>query len=340
MNDEDSKAPAESDAAEPENSQPDPSAVARGRVESRRWWIKLIAQPLLLLAAGAALIVSLGVLQKFGWFTVGGGAGGDPAASSSSDTRMYICPMLCTPPQIGPGRCPVCEMELVPATSGGGPTDPLSVQIDPAARRVANIRTVAVKSAALTRTIRAVGELNYDEGSLRTISAYVDGRLDRLYADYTGVVVEKGDNLALVYSPRLYSGQVELLLAKKARDESQSSSLQRVVQSNQDMYESTKQRLIELGMTRQQIEQLERAGEANSRMHCGADQRHRNQEVRHRRPVRSGRPGNLRSGGPVHRLAHVGIVSRRRRGHPLRTESGSGSTVATGPKVYWSRRLR
>ena len=107
-------------------------------------------------------------------------------------------------------------MELVLAASGNGKSDSRSVQIDPASRRVANIRTVAVKSMEFTRTLRAVGELHYDEGSLKTISAYVDGRIDRLYADYTGVLVEKGDQLALVYSPRLYSAQVELLLAKKA----------------------------------------------------------------------------------------------------------------------------
>jgi len=238
------------------------------RQESRRWWVKLVVQPLLLLAAGAALIVGLGVAQKAGWISAGGGGGGEQAAVA--DTRTYICPMLCVPPQIGPGRCPTCEMELVPATSGSGPSDSKSIHVDPAARRVANIHTVAVKSAPLVRTLRAIGELNYDEGSLKTISAYVDGRLDHLYADYTGVVVAKGDHLALVYSPRLYSGQVELLLAKKARDASQSSSLQRVIHSNRDMYESTKQRLIELGMTEEQIDLLEIAGEANSRMHLCA----------------------------------------------------------------------
>jgi len=236
--------------------------------ESRRWWIKLLVQPLLLLSAGAVLIFSLGVAQKAGWISAGGGGGSEQAAAG--DTRTHICPMLCTPPQIGPGRCPVCEMELVPAASGGGNSDSKSVNVDPAARRVANIHTVAVKSVPLVRTIRAIGELNYDEGSLKTIAAYVDGRLDRLYADFTGVVVQQGDHLALVYSPRLYSGQVELLLAKKARDASQSSSLQRVIHSNRDMYESTKQRLIELGMTAEQIEQLELAGEANSRLHLCA----------------------------------------------------------------------
>ncbi len=247
------------------NTQPVASHSTVGDQESRRWWIKLALQPLLLLVAGAALIVGLGLAQKVGW--VSSGSGSKEAASDRGDTRTYICPMLCTPPQIGPGRCPVCEMELVPAVSGGGNSDSRSVQIDPASRRVANIRTVAVRSVPLARTIQAIGNIHYDEGSFKTISAYVDGRLDRLYANYTGVVVEQGDPLALVYSPRLYSGQVELLLARKARDANPAPSLQRVVRSNRDMVESTRQRLIELGMTQEQIEQLELAGEASSRMH-------------------------------------------------------------------------
>jgi len=251
-----------------EASQRRPTSQAIDRQESRRWWIKLVVQPLLLLATGAFLIVGLGVAQKMGWVSSGGGGGGDQAAAA--DTRSYICPMICVPPQIGPGRCPVCEMELVVAAAGGGTSDSRSVNIDPAARRVANIHTAAVKSISYSRTVQTIGELHYDEGSLKTISAYVDGRLDRLYADFTGVFVKQGDHLALVYSPRLYSGQVELLLAKKARDASQTSSLQRVVQSNRDMYESTKQRLIELGMTEKQIGHLERAGKANSRIHLCA----------------------------------------------------------------------
>ena len=178
--------------------------------------------------------------------------------------------MMCTPPQAEPGRCPVCAMELVPAISNGGASDSRSIQIDPAARRVANIRTVAVSSTSMTRTIRAIGELNYDEGTLKTISAYVDGRLDRLYADFTGVVVKKGDQLALVYSPRLYSGQVELLLAKKSRDNSRASTLARVVQSNGELYASARERLILLGMTEMQIAHLEASGEADSRMHLCA----------------------------------------------------------------------
>ncbi len=267
MNEKNKKPATSSEHSDGENS---PLAATVRRRESRRWWIKLALQPLLLLAGGALLIIVLGLVQKLGWISAESGSGGhDHTASAESENTRYICPMMCTPPLSEPGRCPVCAMELMPLTSGGA-NDPRSVQIDPAARRVANIRTAAVKSVALSRTLRAVGELAYDEGSLKTISAYVDGRLERLYADFTGVAVTQGDQLALVYSPRLYSGQVELLLAKKALDASQTTSLPRVLESNRDMYKSTKQRLLELGMTHEQIQQLELSGEANSRMHLHA----------------------------------------------------------------------
>jgi len=242
--------------------------AADARHDRRRWWMNLFVQPLLLLAAGAALLAGLGVAQRLGWVSAGGGTA--HATSSASEGTRYICPMMCTPPQAEPGRCPVCAMELVPAAAAGGPADSQSVEINPVARRLANIRTATVKSIPLKRTIRAVGELNYDEGSLKTIAAYVDGRLDRLYADYTGVVVKKGDHLALLYSPRLYSAQVELLLAKKSLDQSQSATLQRVVDSNQSLYQGARQRLLELGMTEEQIEQLEQSREANSRLHLCA----------------------------------------------------------------------
>lgn len=240
------------------------------RRETQRWWIKLFLQPLLLLACGAALLTGLGVAQRMGWLSGGGSSSGSAHSHAAHANTKYICPMMCTPPQSEPGRCPVCAMELVPATSGGGSSDTHSIHLDPAARRVANIQTVSVQSVPMSRTIRSVGQLGYDEGTLKMISAYVDGRIERLYADYTGVVVKKGDHLALVYSPRLYSAQAELLLARKAHDQSRTESVGRVPESNRKMYDSARQRIIELGMTDEQVNQLEQAGEANSRMHLCA----------------------------------------------------------------------
>jgi Cu(I)/Ag(I) efflux system membrane fusion protein len=169
---------------------------------SRRWWVSMVVPPALFLACGTALFAGLGLAQRMG-IVASSGRGGHAHASVPGESLLYICPMMCTPPQSTEGRCPVCGMELVLSTTGGGESDTRSIQIDPAARRVANIHTLAVKAISMSRDIRAVGELSYDEGKLKTISAYVDGRIERLYTDYTGVVVEKGDHLALLYSPRL-----------------------------------------------------------------------------------------------------------------------------------------
>ncbi|GAB5444697.1 MAG: hypothetical protein Fues2KO_50460 [Fuerstiella sp.] len=220
----------------------------------------------LCLAAGIAL---LGVAQRVGWISAGGShAGGSGGAVSAAVD--YICPMMCTPPQKEPGRCPVCAMELVPAAAGGAGGDERSVFVDAASRRVAHIQTASVKSRPLTHDIHTVGRLTYDEGTLRTIAAWVPGRLERLYADYTGVVVTKNDHLALVYSPDLYSGQVELLVAKQARQNGSPDSRSRLTLLDNDLYENSRQRLMELGMTEDQIDQVEKDGKANSRMHLCA----------------------------------------------------------------------
>lgn len=280
-----------SDHARPADSGPSPETLADARLSSQelpdrptpvqsrsravqlenkhRWWLRMCLQPVLILLSITLGIAGLGWAQRMGWISVAD-LGGSSGSSLLSEAVEYICPMMCTAPQKQPGRCPVCAMELVQAASGGEASGDESIRIDPAARRIANIKTVSVRSANLTRTIKAVGKLNYDEGSLRTIAAWVPGRLDKLYADYTGVFVNKGDHLALVYSPELYSGQVELLLARQAKDAKPRQGRSRVVFSDAEIYDSARERLLELGLTDEQIAEIERQGKASSRMHLCA----------------------------------------------------------------------
>jgi hypothetical protein len=98
---------------------------------SRRYWIKMFLQPALLLIIGALLIFKLGVAQRTGWISQDD-SGDAPVAAAGSNVQ-YICPMLCiVPPQDEPGRCPVCGMELVPATAGDETGDGRSIVIDAA----------------------------------------------------------------------------------------------------------------------------------------------------------------------------------------------------------------
>ncbi len=233
-----------------------------------RSWMKMLIQPILIIASGVTLIILLGLAQRMGWISAGGGM--QTQATIATSTTRYICPMMCTPPQTEPGRCPVCAMELVPAASGGGDSDEMSVNIQPAARRLANIQTAAARSMPLTRSVHTVGEIEYDEGSLATIAAYVDGRIERLLADYTGVQVQSGEHMALIYSPALYSAQVELVEAKRGLDASANSTLARVRETQLSLFQGARQKLIELGMTKDQVQGLEHSLQPESRMYICA----------------------------------------------------------------------
>ena len=233
-------------------------------IKQRLWFLlRFVATPLLLFLAGVALLAVLGLAQRIGWISAGADSTTTSTASAKADVD-YICPMMCTPPQKEPGRCPVCAMELVPASGGASGGDERSVVVDAATRRVVNIQTASVQRVPVHRTIRAVGEVGYDEGKMKTISAYTAGRFDKMYVDYVGAVVQKGDRLAEFYSPELYSAQVEYLQALNTG--ARGGSLGVVKQANQRLQTNARQRLIELGMSDEQIEQVSANQKATTRL--------------------------------------------------------------------------
>ena len=233
------------------------------------WLVRFAVKSAGVVAVGALLLFLIGLAQRTEWVTADGFSGGKGNASvesaSGGEDRRFICPMMCTPPSTEPGRCPVCAMELVEATSGGG-GDGISVTIEPSARRLVGIQTAMSRMGQVTRTIRTIGSIDFDESRLATISAYIDGRLEKLYADYVGVEVSTGDDLALLYSPQLYSAQTEFVTSL---DGSSSSRFQ-IGDSN--LQEMARENLSELGMTTEQIEELQKSRKPQSRIRIKSPQ--------------------------------------------------------------------
>jgi len=81
------------------------------------------------------------------------------------------------------------------------------------ARAMASVETVSVKRSKLSREIRAVGKVQYNETALANVTARVEGYVERLFVDYTGVEVKLGDHLVEIYSPDLVVAQQEMLIA-------------------------------------------------------------------------------------------------------------------------------
>ena len=191
----------------------------------------------------------------------------DERSEASTDTQasdeLYSCSMMCVPPSTEPGNCPVCGMEMTKGGSSSG-GDEQSVVIKSSARRILGIRTAEAKQTEVYRTIRSVGELEYDEERVATIAAYVDGRIEQLFAEYVGIQVAQGDPLAVLYSPELYSAQVEYLSSLDT------PALNALAGDNQQLSEVARDNLAELGMTETQIETLRTSGEAQKRLHIVA----------------------------------------------------------------------
>jgi Cu(I)/Ag(I) efflux system membrane fusion protein len=91
-------------------------------------------------------------------------------------------------------------------------SDGAMFQLSEHARAMASVETAPVERRKLTREIRAVGKVQYNESALSTVTTRVDGYIERLFIDYTGVEVKKGDHLVEIYSPDLVIAQGELLM--------------------------------------------------------------------------------------------------------------------------------
>lgn len=222
----------------------------------------------IVIGSAALILFLIGVAQRSGWVTADGFAGlnsSGQATDKAGNTVRYICPMMCTPPSSEPGRCPVCGMELVPAT-GSHQGDGISITVDAVARRLAGIQTATSQLEQIHQTIRTVGSIDFDESRLATISAYIDGRIETLYADYIGVKVSEGDDLALLYSPELFSAQTEYVTSL------QSKSVGRFSIDNTELLQMAREKLSELGMSESQIESLKASGRPQARLRIKSPQ--------------------------------------------------------------------
>jgi multidrug efflux pump subunit AcrA (membrane-fusion protein) len=105
-------------------------------------------------------------------------------------------------------------MDMVPAyedQAAGGESQ--SIAIDPVTIQNMDIRTAVVTRGPLRRTVRTVGVVEYNETTLGDVTTKFKGWIEKLHVNATGQLVMRGDPLFEIYSPDLYSAQVEYLLA-------------------------------------------------------------------------------------------------------------------------------
>jgi Cu(I)/Ag(I) efflux system membrane fusion protein len=164
------------------------------------------------------------------------------------------------------GQCPICAMDLIPMHEDVGHKDAgqkeigATIRLSETARTLAEIETTPAIRGFTDLEIRLSGTVRYDETRLSTITARVAGRVERLYADYTGIAVRDGDHLAELYSPELITAQEELIQALKGTevlDETEQIGSRK----NRATLEASRRKLALLGLTERQIHDIERRKE-------------------------------------------------------------------------------
>ena len=220
---------------------------------------------------GIALVLALAV----GWFGKGLRSSSNTADSDTdpqsgmaegpcpdgSQPLHWVAPMDPNFIRDEPGKSPM-GMDLVPKCSSetiGSSAG--QVKIDSTVLQNIGVRTERVKQRDLERVIRSAGRVDYDERLVSHVHTKVQGWVEKLYADYEGQMVARGQPLLEIYSPELVSTQEEVLIAVRYLEETKASPFPDVRDGGASLLDAAKQRLALWDVPERDIERLIETGE-------------------------------------------------------------------------------
>ena len=220
--------------------------------------------------AGAVILVFVAFLLGY-LFSPSGDIPESASPQAQSHTAaaptIWTCSMH---PQIRmpkPGKCPICFMDLIPVETGSGDElGPRQLRMSETAMQLVQIQTAPVRRAYQDASIRLTGKIAYDETRVAHITARFPGRLDKLYADYTGMKIGKQEKLADIYSPQLVAAQEELIQAVRFNRQASAKSGSTLANTAQTTLEAARTKLKQWGLSNDQIAAIESQTEPTEEM--------------------------------------------------------------------------
>jgi len=168
-------------------------------------------------------------------------------AHEEGESEIWTCAMHPQIRQEEPGNCPICGMELIPVKASAAVNDS-EIQMSEAAARIADIQTVTVKAGSPTKEIYLTGRVTADERNVSAVTARFPGRIEKLFVNFTGQEVRRGERLASIYSPELVQAQKELLEAVRFKE------------TNPSFLEAAVRKLKQWDLTDTQIQNIQENG--------------------------------------------------------------------------------
>lgn len=197
-----------------------------------------------------ALVLAGGLF--FGWLLFGGSNNDTTLHQTEvSNETIWTCSMHPQIRQNEPGKCPLCGMDLIPLAgqSNQGEQSLFVYTMSPEAIALANVQTAKVIYNTPEYEVYLTGKIAVNEKKLKSISANYTGRIEKLFIDFTGETVNKGEIIATIYSPELVTAQKELIEAAKNK------------QINPSLYNAVREKLSLWKINEKQIDAIETRGE-------------------------------------------------------------------------------
>lgn len=169
----------------------------------------------------------------------------------SDDPTTWTCSMHPQIKQEKPGDCPICGMDLISLSemnAGGDDVDPNEIQLSESAAKLADIQTIWVQKGNPQKSIHMQGKVEADERNVAELTARFGGRIEKLFVNFTGQQVRKGEKLTTIYSPELLAAQRELLEAVGYSE------------TRPGLYQAARNKLKLWDLTDTQIDAIEKSG--------------------------------------------------------------------------------
>lgn len=200
-------------------------------------------------------IIYLGILTGglfLGWLLFGGSSNREIEHAHDvveEVNHMWTCSMHPQIMQAEPGDCPLCGMELIPATVSTEGLAADQFKLSKNAMALANIQTTVIgEELSSDNSIALSGKIAENEESNSVQVSYFSGRIEKLNISFTGEKIHKGQLLATIYSPELYAAQQELLTAYNLKE------------SQPELYKAVRNKLKIWKLSDRQINQIETSG--------------------------------------------------------------------------------
>ncbi len=203
------------------------------------------------------------------WLSGGFGDAVQGASEVAREPLFYRNPMNPTVTSPVPAKDSM-GMDYVPvyADDSGGEKDSAgTVKVDPVVSHNIGVRTAFAKRTSISREIRAVARVDFDEQGMARLHSKVEGWIEELRIDKTGEFVEAGDVLLSIYSPKLVSTQQEYLLALNNLEALESSPFDDIRRGAEQLVESSRERLTLFDVPEHQIRELESSREIQKNLH-------------------------------------------------------------------------